>query len=258
MGSKAAGSLDSGPPEVEAALRARVSEFYQLEVDGKFRQAEPFVAEESKDFFYAANKPRYTGFSIKKVEFGDDFTRATVVVLVDRMVPIPGFEGHAVPGAVPSHWKLEKGLWCWYADRSDTSALPFPGSVPRMGGGMPMPSGPVGGAAASLPPMPNMSALVMADKAALQLKAAGPSSGQVTLVNRLKTPVTLIARDPRIAGLSLTLDHTDLKTGEKAVLAVESTGKSPLPTQPVTITVVVKQTNQVIPIKVAFAETAKP
>jgi hypothetical protein len=248
---------DKAPPRVEAALRARVSKFYQLEVDGKFRQVEPLVAEQSKDFFYAANKPRYTGFSIKRIEFFDDFKRATVVVMVNRLVPVPGFEGQAVPGAVPSHWKLEKGLWCWYADASDTGVLPFPGGAPRMGG-MPMPSGPVGGAAASLPPMPNMTALVLADKATVELKPAGPSSAQVTLLNQLKTPVTLVARDPNVAGLSVKLDRDSLKTGEKAILDVESTGGSPAPAQPVTITVVVKQTNQVIPIKVAFGATAKP
>jgi hypothetical protein len=67
-----------------------------------------------------------------------------------------------------------------------------------------------------------------------------------------------VARDPNVAGLSVKLDRDSLKTGEKAILDVESTGGSPAPAQPVTITVVVKQTNQVIPIKVAFGATAKP
>jgi hypothetical protein len=255
-GQKPPDASDKAPPKVEAALRARVSRFYQLEVDGKFRQVEPLVAEASKDFYYAANKPRYTGFSIKRIEFFDDFRRATVVVLVNRLLPVPGFEGQAVPGAVPSHWKLEKGVWCWYADQSDVGALPFPGAVPRMGN-MPMPGAAVGGAAASLPPMPNMTALVLADKATVELKPAGPSSGQVTLVNQLKTPVTLVARDPNVAGLSVKLDRANLKTGEKAILDVQSTGSGPAPAQPVTITVVVKQTNQVIPIKVAFGNATK-
>jgi hypothetical protein len=261
-GQTATEASDKAPPKVEAALRARVSRFYQLEVEGKFRQVEPLVAEESKDFFYAANKPRYAGFSIKRIEFSDDFKRATVVVLVNRLLPVPGFEGQAVPGAVPSHWKLEKGAWCWYADRSDMGALPFPGSVPRMGnmpapGGVPMPTGPVGGAAASLPPMPNMTALVLADKATVELKPSGPSSAQVTLVNQLKTPVTLLTRDPNVAGLSLELDRADLKAGEKAILNVRSTGANPVPAQPVTVALVVKQTNQVISIKVAFSAAAK-
>jgi len=255
-GQKPRDASAKAPPKVEAALRARVSQFYQLEVDGKFRQVEPLVAEQSKDFYYAANKPRYTGFSIKRIEFSDDFTRATVVVLVNRLIPVPGFEGQAVPGAVPSHWKLEKGSWCWYADSSDMGALPFPNTAPRMGS-MPMPVGPVGGAAASLPPMPNMTALVLADKATVELKSAGPSSAQVSLVNQLRTPVTLVARDPNVAGLSLKLDRANLKTGEKAILDVQSTGNGPTPAQPVTITVVVKQTNQVIPIKVAFGDKAK-
>jgi hypothetical protein len=255
-GQKQPDAPEKAPPAVEAALRARVSQFYQFEVEGKFRQAEPLVAESSKDFYYSANKPRYTGFSIKRIEFFDDFTRATVVVLVNRMVPIPGFEGQAVPGAVPTHWKLEKGKWCWYADASDMGALPFPGTVPRMGN-MPMPGGAVGGAASSLPPMPNMRAQVLADKASVALKPVGPSSGQVTLVNQLRTPVTLVARDPNVAGLSVKLDRADLKTGEKAILDVQSAGSGAAPAEAVTITIVVKQTNQIIPIKVSFGEKAK-
>ena len=239
------------PPEVEAALRARVNQFFQYEVEGKFRQAESLVAENDKDFFVAANKPRYKGFHIKEITFSEHFTKATVIVNVDRLVPVPGFEGHPVPGAIPSRWKLENGEWCWYVDPADLRVSPMGmplGGMPLPAGGMPPGAGPA--RPSSLPSIPNMAMAVRADRSALELKSAGPSSGRISFLNPLPTPVTLSVIDPRFPGLSVKLDHPDLKTGESAVLQVESSGGGNPSAQPVTIKVLVRQTNQLIPIKV--------
>lgn len=46
----------SASPEVNQALRARIAEFYQEQVGGKFRHAEALVAEETKDYFYSASQ----------------------------------------------------------------------------------------------------------------------------------------------------------------------------------------------------------
>src|ERR1700691_5106919 len=66
--------------EAEAALRARVEQFYQLQVDKKFRQAEALVAEESKDDYYNRSKPDIKGFSIQEIQLLDDNTRARVTL----------------------------------------------------------------------------------------------------------------------------------------------------------------------------------
>ena len=42
------------PREVDPARSARIGEFYQEQVGGKFRQAEALVAAETKDYFYGA------------------------------------------------------------------------------------------------------------------------------------------------------------------------------------------------------------
>ena len=44
--------FDKAPPNVDDALKTRVTEFYQDHIDGKFRKAEQLVAEDSKDAFY--------------------------------------------------------------------------------------------------------------------------------------------------------------------------------------------------------------
>ena len=167
-----------------------------------------------------------------------------------------------------------KGAWCWYVEPGDlpsapmpNMALPTPGraapGVPLPGGALPgaglpggaLPAGGAPGAGASLPPMPNMTAAVVLDKPAIELHSSGPSAGQVTLLSRVRTPVTLILRDPKISGLGMKLDRTDLKNGERAVLSVESNGQAP--PQAVIVTIVVKQTNQVIPVRITFAQAAR-
>ncbi len=70
------------PPEVDAALRARISKFYQAHVDGKYRLAEPLVAEDTKDFFYQANKPHYLSFGITRIDYSDNFTKAKATIRV--------------------------------------------------------------------------------------------------------------------------------------------------------------------------------
>src|SRR5262252_4422911 len=79
------------PADVDKALRVRITEFYQDHVDGKFRQAEALVAEDTKDFFYSANKPKYLSFEIQRIDYSDGFTRAKATVLCEQYVLMPGF-----------------------------------------------------------------------------------------------------------------------------------------------------------------------
>src|SRR5215469_6962090 len=127
------------PKKVDTALRERVSQFYQAIIDGKFQQAEQLVAAESKNFFVGTNKPNYTSFEVKRIEYANDFHQATVTLMVSRLVPLEGFAGHPIPGMIPSHWKIEHGKWCWYITDSDVGNSPF-GQVPK--GGMMTQGGP--------------------------------------------------------------------------------------------------------------------
>jgi len=118
------------PPEVDAALRARVSQFFQFEVAGKFYQALQFVSEDSKEFFVGSNKATYLSSEIQSIQYFDNFTRATAYVRVTRLAPAEGFLGHPLPWSVPSRWKMEDGKWCWYVDPDDLRQTPF-GIMPK-------------------------------------------------------------------------------------------------------------------------------
>ncbi|MBM3748697.1 MAG: hypothetical protein FJW34_23225, partial [Acidobacteria bacterium] len=81
--------FQKAPPAVDEAVRARVKQFFQAHVDGKFRAAAEVVAEDSQDAFFAANKPRCYSFEITKIEYLDEFTRATAVVACEMDHPAP-------------------------------------------------------------------------------------------------------------------------------------------------------------------------
>jgi len=245
------------PPEVDAALRARITEFYQFEVDGKFNKALPLVAEDTKDLFVGSSKPTYQSFEIRSIHYSDDFTKAEVLLMVTRLLPIQGFMGHPLPTKMTSRWKLENGQWCYYVDpQKDLPTTPFRGMpVPGMAappGGMP---GASPGASRPLPPMPSKlpdPRMLQADKTSVQLKSAGPSSEQVTISNTSPWSATLVLTDPKVAGLAVTLDPLTVYPRQKAILSIRSTGGLSIPKTPLTITVKVQPTNQTIPIKVSF------
>src|SRR5579862_6988218 len=110
--------FDKAPPDVDEALRARITKFYQAHVDGKARQAEQYVAEDTKDFFFDTNKPRYLDFRIDTITYSDHFTKARAVVLCKQRVMMPGFTDHPMDVPTPSTWKVEDGKWYWYVDQS--------------------------------------------------------------------------------------------------------------------------------------------
>src|SRR5580704_7107848 len=75
--------------EAEAALRARAEQFFQLQVDKKYRPAEAMVADDTKDLYYNGKKFNITSFSIEKIEMLDDnaHARLTIKAKVKRAVP---------------------------------------------------------------------------------------------------------------------------------------------------------------------------
>src|SRR5579871_2216187 len=77
--------FNRAPADIDQALRARISEFYQYHVTGEYRKAEALVAEDTKDFFYDHNKPRYLSFQISKIKYNEDFTKAEATVLCEQV-----------------------------------------------------------------------------------------------------------------------------------------------------------------------------
>src|SRR2546428_1726339 len=81
------------PPDVEEALRARISDFYSFYQQGKFRQAESLVAEECRDLYYNMQKAPIRSFQLQNIEWADDFKSASVLVACLSATPRTAAEG---------------------------------------------------------------------------------------------------------------------------------------------------------------------
>jgi hypothetical protein len=202
--------------DAEKALRARAQQFYQLEVEKKFRAAEAFVAADTKDYFYDNGKPDIRAFELGPVTFTDNGTRATIalVATVVLMAPEVGSQEFKVP-AKPT-WKLENGEWMWYVNQTAEIDTPFgkwrPGTGPDTGGGPNL--------AATMANPDALQNLVSVDRTAIEL-ASGNNT--VTISNQLPGPISLTVAD-RPAGLKIDIDKASLASGEKAVVSFSTAG----------------------------------
>src|SRR5688572_6406856 len=128
--------FQKAPPHIDTALRARVSQFLQAHVDGKYRVANELVAEESKDFYFAMEKRRFLSFEILRIDYTENFTKATVVAMVEVICsPATLLPNTLMIPPYQMRWKVENGDCYYYTDNTgewDTpwSAMKVPGVAP--------------------------------------------------------------------------------------------------------------------------------
>ncbi len=238
--------FQKAPPAVDEALRARIQQFYQHHVDGKFRLAEQFVAEESKDDFYSANKPRCLKFEVPRIDYTDQFTRAKATIVCTMFVNMPGFINKPLPVPLPSHWKIVDGVWYWYLPPVSRET-PFGTMNPGQGTANQLPASP-------LPQGRELEALadkVKADRRSVAFRNAEAGAAEVVVTNTLEGNVKLSIEAPKAAGLQAEISPADLKPNGKAVLTIKSAA-SQTPRQAVVVNVHVAPLGQVIPIQVTF------
>lgn len=245
-GQSGADLFHKAPPAVDAALRARISKFYQLHIEGKYRQAEAMVADDTRDYFYNSGKPKYTGFTINRIDYSDDFTTAKAVVIVQRIVMMPGLTNEPRPWPEPSKWKLINGDWYWYLTHDDQLMTPMGLSKPSAGGETPR-----------IPGQEEMAKAldqVRADKTEVTLKPDEESSGQFVVSNPLAGAINLTVEAPPDPAFTARLDQADVPPGGKATITVEwKPGTHPAP-RLIQIVVRAQPVNVVIPLRVKFAK----
>jgi hypothetical protein len=205
--------------EAETALRARVEQFYQFQVDKKFRQAEAMIAEESKDSYYNGSKPDIKTFSIKEIELLDDNSRARVTLRGKVTVRTPvGAQEFEMP-AITS-WKIENGEWMWYIDRDIASRSPF--------GKINPPADTAKGASVHPAPLIDVATLmnqVTVDNMAVALNSSNREQ-TITVSNNLPGEVSLAIDPPPLDGIVVELEKLVLKTGEKGAVHFRLKGEA--------------------------------
>jgi hypothetical protein len=240
-------ALDKPPQDVDDALRARIKQFYDFHVAGKYRQAEQLIAEESKDDFYGLSKPELHGYKIGSIEYSENFTNAKVVIIGALPVLLAWAGGKIMDMPFASYWKIENGLWCWYYNKEALRHTPF-GEVKTVAD----PNAPKPNA---LPVMPTLSldqlqSALKIDRTSVELSKGKPASVKVT--NTLPGPASLTVVCPIKAlaetGITATFDKKDLKGGETATLNLVADANTKLGYVPLQI--VISPTNQVLNLTV--------
>jgi hypothetical protein len=241
--------FEKAPPDVDEALRARLTQFFQYHVDGKFRQAEALVAEDSKDYYYNASKPRYLSFRIGRIEYSENFTKAKVTMVCKMFMPIIGFQDKPLDVPMPSQWRLEKGQWFWYVDPDAALQTPFgkmkPGTAPATG------NSPFN--ASHMPTPEEIGKLlqqVRVDRPSVSLKAG--AAQEVGIINQMPGVVKISINNPVGQVVDARLDRDEIKTGDRAVMSLRLKPGVAAPGRAVTIHIVVQQTNAMIPVQVGF------
>jgi hypothetical protein len=226
--------FDKAPPELDEALRARVSKFFQAHVDGKFRMAEEVIAEDSKDFFYNMEKNRYFSFDIVRINYSDNFTKATVVTGNEMEWRSPRIGVMRVKPPITSQWKLENGQWYWYVvprkdwdtpwGRMNPGPDPPPNQIMAMFKGV---------------DREQVLSQVKIDTQNILLKSYEASSGKAVISNSMPGEIQLRLSAPPVKGLVVKLDRTTVKSGEQATITFDykPETKEPKPRTEVTVNV---------------------
>lgn len=216
----AAPSPSQPPKDVDDALRARVTQFYQNYITGKFSDAYAMVAPEAQNAFIESGKAEYQECRTTKVEYGDNFTTAQVSEVCKGEWH---WHGHTSPSDIPvaSNWKILNGQWVWYWVKPRTVPNPFaPNGVTVL-----PPDYDPNATAKSIPKdlhavAQNILHKVNVDKMSVSLRADSQSKDEVHVRNDMPGAVHLALAPSPVAGMTATASKVDLKANETAVITV--------------------------------------
>lgn len=205
----------SAPPAVDQALRERITKFFQAQSEGRFRVADQYVHEDSKDIFFEADKRRCHSFEIARINYTESFQRATAMVTceTDLLLARTGLVKVKMP--LTSFWKVSDGQWWWYMTPVKSRTTPF---------GEMKPGPPADGAQASPvrkgPSMADILNMVRADRNEVRISAATQAVESVIITSLLPGEMRLQLEPKSVPDLKIELDRTLLKEKETATLAI--------------------------------------
>jgi hypothetical protein len=112
-------------PEREAALKARISKFWDGFVSGKYRQSDLMVSEDSKEDFFSWPKKKIRGYTIDRIFYADEGKAAKVLTLVDTTLAMMGVGAMDIKQPVETWWREEADGWYWFQPKNQTRETPF-------------------------------------------------------------------------------------------------------------------------------------
>ncbi len=207
--------FQSAAPEVDQALRKRVSEFYKLLEEGRFRQTDAYLAEDAKDVYYEQEKKRIRGHEIVRINWADGFKKAVVVTVLQTDVVMRG-NTMAVGAPIATRWRLEADKWVMYFETTGGKPSPF-GSLkagPNQTKGL-----------TSEELIKNPSVIfnqITVEKDVARLKSYEKSSDSILVSNGMPGGITvLFVPNLVIPGFKYRVEKQELGAGEKTKIVFE-------------------------------------
>jgi hypothetical protein len=252
--------FNQAPPDVDKALRERVQTFFQLQVDKKWRQADQFVHEDSKDAFFVADKLTARGFKIVGITYEENYTRARVVLDIDTDFFFPGFGQMQINRPLVSAWKVDKGLWWWQTIAFDPNVgkdSPF-GPMHRGKEGATSEAAPTSviGGKMSLEDfqkaLAELRSKVTVDKNEVVFPSHEPAEAEIVISNQWEQAVHLSIDVPELAGLTLSIEKPVLEAGQKTRVKIVSKPETRGAKQSLRARLTVEEISKVIPIDITY------
>jgi hypothetical protein len=245
---------ETAPPEVDQALRARITKFYDAFIAGKFKEAYALVADESQDKFFELDKNQYKSCEVDAIQYSEHLTKAAVTTKCKGEWRL---QGRVFPMTFPvrSNWELEDGQWYWHYVRPTMVQSPFSPS-----GWVPVPPENKDGSAPILPKdigavAQGILTKVAVDKSSVRFALNQASQDAVHLRNDMPGEVRVKIQDPAFPGLKITLGQNKLQAHEQTTIVFEWSPGAAKTTGNVSVPVLIEPTNQLFPITVSIDNT---
>lgn len=238
--------FEKAPPHIENGLRESVGKFFTAHVEGKFRQAEEVIAEDSKDFFYNMEKKKYLSFDIVRINYEENFSKATVITAVEVEWRSPRIGVVRVKPPMTSIWKQEAGKWVWYVVPSKDWDTPWGKMNPGPDNPNKMMTLFKGVDVATV------NRQIAIDRTEIRLRGYEASQGEAVIANSMPGEVQLRVESPAVVGLEVKIDKTTLKSGEQAKILVDYKPPTPGVKPAAAVLVQVSPTGQVFRIGLIF------
>jgi hypothetical protein len=254
------------PPEVDQALRARVTQFYSANISGKWSDAFQVVADDMKDAYLAASKDTYDKCETVKITYADTFTKA---VVRENCHGEYRWHNSHIPATIPltSTWKVVDGQWYWYWTKPTEMMTPWGLSkitpeAPRAPG-----SSTVNTKVETVLKDPGSMAKtilsqIKIDKKEITLSGYETSRDEVHISNTMPGTISVKISCPPLPGFHVKQANSDVGPNETSTIVFEYDAEeakkicgecSKLPKPRLTAAIRIEPTAQYFPVKITFA-----
>jgi hypothetical protein len=206
------------PPEVEEALRSRVTQYYTLYQQGQYRQSEAYISPEGRDAYYAIRKNTIYGFEIKDIQIAPDLQSAKVTVACRTNVAVQT-QGSRMTLPVFSQWKQIDGEWYALMGALKGESVNTPFGKMTFDGGRATANGPDPGVAggaqlATANVLANMFKLTGNRVLQFPADAKEPLTQTIVLSNTGQATLEVRREFHEIAGMEIAVDPAEIRSGQ--------------------------------------------